>query len=319
MQDPFHPARNTGTLKGSSLGMTPVPLDHRSLPGRTRPHHPLVSNRRAELSGALHEEIQQLRNRSHDAENVKSTVLANLSHEFRTPLNAIIGFSELLLSEATGKLENEQHREYIDDIHQSAFRLLDMVNVLLDTAAVTNGLTDLNCQETDLIALFSETHDVHKSTAQARNINLELDADCASCILQIDEQRFSQAIRQFLSEAIRQARPYGTILVRISNRPHAVSISISHLIYRETLQPNKNLEPVSDGSASAHFVTHSPEDGNECQIDTDLSTVKAIVELHGGVFKLIGAGTNGLQAEPYLPRQSAKPVPGVSGQPPSGV
>jgi signal transduction histidine kinase len=57
-----------------------------------------VSNRWAALSGALHAEIQQLRNRSHDAENTKSTVLANLSHEFRTPLNAIIGFSELLLS-----------------------------------------------------------------------------------------------------------------------------------------------------------------------------------------------------------------------------
>jgi signal transduction histidine kinase len=319
MQDPSHPARNTGPPKGSSLGLTRVPLDHRSLPGQTRPHHPLVSNRRAELSGALHEELQQLRNRSHDAENAKSTVLANLSHEFRTPLNAIIGFSELLLSEATGKLKNEKHREYIDDIHQSAFRLLDMVNVLLDTADVTNGLADLNCQETDLIALFSETHDVLKSTAQARNINLELDADCASCIMEIDEQRFSQAIRQFLSEAIRQARPYGTILVRINNQPHAVSISISHLINRETLQPHETMEPISDGSAIAHFVTHSSDEEDECRIDTDLSIAKAIVELHGGVFKLISAGTNGLQAELYLPRQSGQPVPGVSGQPASGV
>ena len=190
-----------------------------------------------------------------------------------------------------------------------------MVNVLLDTAEVTNGLAGLNCQGTDLIALFSETHDVFKSTTQARNINLELDADCASCFMQIDEQRFSHAIRQLLSEAIRQARPYGTILVRFSNRPHAVSISISHLIYREILQPHENLEPVSDGSVCAHFVTHSPEDGNECRIDTDLSIAKAIVELHGGVFKLIGAGTNGLQEELYLPRPSAKPVRGVSGSP----
>jgi len=319
MQDPSHLARNTGTLKGSSLGLTPVPLDHRSLPDQTRPHHPLVSNRRAELLGDLHAEIQQLRNRSHDAENTKSTVLANLSHEFRTPLNAIIGFSELLLSEATGKLENEQHREYIDDIHQSAFRLLDMVNVLLDTADVTNGLADLNCQETDLIALFSETHDVFKSTAQARNINLELDADCASCFMQIDEQRFSHAIRQLLSEAIRQARPCGTILVTISNRPDAVWISISHLTYRETLQPRESLEPVSGGSASPHFVSYSAEVGDEFRIDTDLSIAKSIIELHGGVFDLIGAATNGLRAELYLPRQTKQPAPGISGQPVSGV
>jgi signal transduction histidine kinase len=70
-----------------------------------------------------------------------------------------------------------------------------MVNVLLDTTEVTSGLAGLNCQGTDLISLFSETHDVFKSTAQSRNINLELDAGCASCFVQIDERRFSQAIQ----------------------------------------------------------------------------------------------------------------------------
>lgn len=311
MQDPSHSARSTGISKASSLGLTPVPLDHRDSPNQNRGHHPLVSNRRAELSGALHREIEHLRNRSHDAENTKSTILANLSHEFRTPLNAIIGFSELLLSEAAGELENEQHREYIGDIHQSAFRLLDMVNVLLDTADVTSGIAELNCDDTDLIALFSETHDVFRSTAQARNINLELDADCAVCLMQIDRERFSQATHQILSEAIRQAKPFGTILIRISNAPQAVSISVSYLTYRKSREPREPHAQALDGSERAYFVSKSSKDDAASQIDTGLSTAKTIIELHGGVFDLIGVGSNGLQAELFLPKQSGKVRPGA--------
>lgn len=299
MQDPSREAQNADCSDRYSLGLTPVPLDRRTLPDQTRPHHPLVSNRRAELSGALHQEMSRLRSRSYDAEIAKSSILANLSHEFRTPLNAIIGFSELLLSEATGKLENEQHREYIDDIHQSAFRLLDMVNGLLETANVTNGLADLNRQNTDLIALFSQACDTLKPLADARDVKLELDADGSSCFVQMDEQRFSQAARQILSEAIRQARPGGTILVRINRSPAAASVVFSCLSY------NNVATSASVNSTDAHFVSRTDKDGAGCRIDMDLTMAKTIAELHGGVFDVMsGSGTGGLQAQLYLPISS---------------
>lgn len=301
MQDQSPSARNTGTQKRSTLGLTPVPLDRQTSPHQSRPHHPLVSNRRADLSGALRDEIHELRNRSHDAEIAKTAILANLSHEFRTPLNAIIGFSELLLSDATGKLENEQHRDYIDDIHKSAFRLLDMVNVLLDTADVTNGLADLQLDDGDLVDVFSQARQGLKSAAQARKLDLEIDADAPSCTFRIDRQRFSQAARQILAQAIRQAQPGGTILVRLHNGDHAVSISLSYLPRREVPRPGP------DNPDDRHYISHSADSAGESGggIDLDLSMAQTIIELHGGILDLTGNASGGLAAEIYLPRQTA--------------
>lgn len=305
MQDSTHSARNARILGRPSLGLTPVPLERPTDSDHTRPHHPLVSSRREELSGALRDEIHELRNRSHDAEATKSTILANLSHEFRTPLNAIIGFSELMLSETTAKVENEQHREYIGDIHRSAFRLLDMVNALLDTANVANGLADLDRQDAELIGLISDARDNLTSTAHARGINLEIDADCTSCDLLIDEHRFSQAIRQILSEAVRQASPGATILIRTNCSTDAVSIAFSCLSFQETP------EPVPHSTADAHFVSHSSDDAGESVIDLDLSVAKTIVELHGGFLDLSSDGTPGLQTEIHLPRQKGQAATGA--------
>ncbi|MFT5488671.1 MAG: two-component system cell cycle sensor histidine kinase PleC [Paracoccaceae bacterium] len=305
MQDPSYSARTARPQSRSSLGLTPVPLERQTSRDQARPHHPLVSSRRAELSGALREEIHELRNRSYDAKVAKSAILANLNHEFRTPLNAIIGFSELMMSESAAKIKNEQHREYIGDIHRSAFRLLDMVNALLDTANVTNGLADLDRQDADLVEIISEARDVLKPTAQARGINLEIDADCTNCNLLIDADRFSQAVRQIFSEAIRQANPDETILISVNCSVDAVSISFSCLSYQQLSTP------VPRYSANAHFVSRSSDDAGGSVIDLDLSVAKTIIELHGGYLDLISDGTVGLQAKLHLPRQNGQAATNV--------
>jgi signal transduction histidine kinase len=138
--------------EGMDRGLTPIPLERPDTPSASRPHHPLVSNRRDELSGALRRQMKALSDefnsleqnidtlqfKSKDAERAKAAILANLSHEFRTPLNAILGFSELLLSETVGPLNDDRQREYIGDIHRSGLRLLTMIDGLLDNAEFAN-------------------------------------------------------------------------------------------------------------------------------------------------------------------------------------
>lgn len=298
MQTSLKWVRKTAPVDRDSLGLKSVPLDQQISPGQSRPHHPLVRSRGAALSVALREEIHTLRSRSQDAEITKSTILANLSHEFRTPLNAIIGFSEFMLSEAAGKIENEQHREYLGDIHASAFRLLDMVNVLLDTADVTNGLAELNRHDTDLISVVANLRDGLTPAAVARDINLELDTNCVTCEIAIDPQRLSQALRQVISGAIRQANPGSTILVRVEFHADNVSISVSCLTFPETAKP------VLPETAGADFVRHSLHGAGDSAIDHDLSIAKTIIELHGGEITLGAGETDGLRAKIHLPRSS---------------
>lgn len=297
MHDTSHPARRTRHHDRSSLGLTPVPVDRQMPPEQARPHHPLVTNRRAALSGALREEIQELRHRSHGAEVAKSAILANISHEFRTPLNAIIGFSELMLSEATGKIENERHCEYLDGIHKSAFRLLNMVNALLDTADMTSGLATMDRQEADIVALFAEAHEASLGVARARRINLELEADGPACFMTFDAKRLLQAARDILAEAIRRAPPGGTILVRIESRPDTVTINVRCLSHPKSIAANSG-EP-----SDPYFVRHVSDDSAHSDVDLGLSIAKTVVELHGGVFETGKDDRDELSAKIVLPRQ----------------
>ncbi len=70
--------------------------------------------------------------------------LANISHEFRTPLNAIIGFAEVIQNETFGAVGNAQYREYVDDIHESGMHLLELVSDLLDISRLEAGRLDIS-------------------------------------------------------------------------------------------------------------------------------------------------------------------------------
>lgn len=254
-------------------------------------------NRRADISGKLREEVRELREKANAAELATTSILSNLNHEFRTPLNAVIGFSELLLSDATGRLENPIHRDYIEDIHESAFRLLDMVNDLLDTVNVSNASSDLDWEEAELIDLILQARDSVEPMAEARNINLELQADCAKCWVEVDRQRSYQAVRQVFAEAVRRAPPGGSILIGISTEGNTVKIEFSCLTYwQETL----NTSPIPGafnvvGASSAH----SP---GICAVDPDLSVARSILELHNGTLDVTDDKTNGLSAVIDLPK-----------------
>ncbi len=70
------------------------------------------------------------------ASKVKSNFLATMSHEFRTPLNTIIGFSEIIKAESFGKIGNAKYAEYMEDIYNSGRHLLDLINDVLDISEI---------------------------------------------------------------------------------------------------------------------------------------------------------------------------------------
>ena len=67
-----------------------------------------------------------------------------MSHELKTPLNAVIGFSDLMRQELFGPIENERYRSYVGDVHENGLRLLAMINSILDFSRIEGGLLDLD-------------------------------------------------------------------------------------------------------------------------------------------------------------------------------
>src|SRR6202008_295991 len=88
-------------------------------------------------------ELQQARRLTDRAANAKADLLARISHEVRTPLNAIIGFAEVMIGERFGSLGNERYVEYMKDIRASGERVIAVINDLTDLSRIETGKLDL--------------------------------------------------------------------------------------------------------------------------------------------------------------------------------
>ncbi|MET0677703.1 MAG: PAS domain-containing protein, partial [Bradyrhizobium sp.] len=113
--------------------------------GRTRPDGPNFFAVFRDLSQArqTESELREARRLAERAANAKADVLARISHEVRTPLNAIIGFSEVMIGERFGSLGNERYLEYMKDIRASGERVIAIINDLLDLSRIETGKLDL--------------------------------------------------------------------------------------------------------------------------------------------------------------------------------
>jgi PAS domain S-box-containing protein len=113
--------------------------------GRTRPDGPNFFAVFRDLSTARKSEgeLQQAQRLADRAANAKADMLARISHEVRTPLNAIIGFAEVMIGERFGALGNERYIEYMKDIRASGERVIAIINDLLDLSRIETGKLDL--------------------------------------------------------------------------------------------------------------------------------------------------------------------------------
>src|SRR4029077_257697 len=113
--------------------------------GRTRADGPNFFAVFRDLSQARksESELREARRLADRAATAKADMLARISHEVRTPLNAIIGFAEVMIGERFGALGNERYAEYMKDIRASGERVLSIINDLLDLSRIETGKLDL--------------------------------------------------------------------------------------------------------------------------------------------------------------------------------
>lgn len=130
----------------------------------------------------------------------KNVFLANLSHEIRTPINAILGFSELLGTELT----STRHRQFLQIIRSSADSLLQLISDILDMAKVEAGVMKLHPEPTDLREISDFIRTLLIETAARKNVSLEchLPDDLPHSIL-IDRIRFRQILANLVGNAVK--------------------------------------------------------------------------------------------------------------------
>jgi len=161
--------------------------------------------RRIAEQSALH-----ARREAERASHAKSEFLSRMSHEFRTPLNAILGFAQLLQLEVGG-----EHQESVAHIMTAGRHLLDLVNEILDISGIESGRLRLTLEPVEAAALVAEAVDLMRPAAEGRRVAVEVDAPslCGLCVL-ADRQRLKQVLLNLLSNAVKFNVDGGRVVVR---------------------------------------------------------------------------------------------------------
>src|SRR5258705_467396 len=169
--------------------------------------------RQAEEVADLAEKYAEEKTRAEEASQAKSKFLANMSHELRPPLNAIIGFSEIMESGMFGPLGSDKYREYCHDIHQSGQYLLDVINDILDMSKIEAGRIRLDAEPIEFESFLNDAMRV--VSGRANDKRLKLTARIGGGIrLTADHRLLKQIILNLLSNSVKFTPEGGRITIR---------------------------------------------------------------------------------------------------------
>jgi signal transduction histidine kinase/ActR/RegA family two-component response regulator len=238
---------------------------------------------------ALQETNVELANAKSVAETAnlaKSDFLSSMSHELRSPLNAILGFAQLLQSDSTPPTPSQ--KESIAQILQGGWHLLKLINEILDLSAIESGRMSLSREPVPLAEVMAECQAMMEPDAQARGINMTFPRFADPVFVSADRTRLKQVLINLLSNAIKYNREKGTIVVSLTTRtPGRTRISVTDT--GAGLPPEKLTQLFQPFNRLGQEV-----EGGVAGTGIGLVVTKRLVELMGGLLGVestVGAGS----------------------------
>ncbi|MET1026146.1 MAG: ATP-binding protein [Dongiaceae bacterium] len=214
------------------------------------------------------------RRAAEEASLSKTMLLANASHDLKTPLNAIIGFADMMRQGVWGPIDNRHYRDYVDNIHASGSLLLNMIRDILDRARIETGKRKLTPKLIDTRPVIETCICMVEMQAKEKQIEIAFTPVVETCPLYADELALRQILLNLLSNAVKFTPPGGRVTIRqelVSRGGGAIEISDTGAGMTEAEQ-RIALEPFGQVAAA------SQADG----AGLGLPIVARLVELHGG-------------------------------------
>jgi PAS domain S-box-containing protein len=243
---------------------------------------------RKRFEQALQETNEQLETAKSAAEKgnlAKSEFLSSMSHELRSPLNAILGFAQLL--ESSSPLPTASQKESIEQILKAGWHLLKLINEVLDLAMVESGKMQISLEPVSLAEVISECRGMMEPQAKQRGIRMAFRRLARPYYVAADRTRVKQVLINLLSNAIKYNREHGTVAVNCSaTTPQRTRISVS--------DTGAGLAPEKLTQLFQSFNRLGQESSAEEGTGIGLVMSKRLVELMGGavgVESSLGAGS----------------------------
>jgi signal transduction histidine kinase len=207
----------------------------------------------------------------------KIDFLAKVSHEVRTPLNSILGFTELMLEERLGAIGNARYKGYVEDIHQSGLYALSLLNDLLDISKIEAGKFELDFTSVELPELIESCANSLQPLAKRERILLRTSLAPGLPAVLADRRRLKQILLNLLSNAIKFTKAGGQVIVsanridggelRLRVRDNGVGMSADEIAL--AMQPFRQLDTAPRKQAGTGLglpVTKALVDANRARL-----------------------------------------------------
>lgn len=186
-------------------------------------HHLILGIRNADAEVSAEEErrkvLQDALAAAEHANRAKTTFLNSMSHDIRTPMNAIIGFTALAAAHIDNK---KQVADYLGKISVSSEHLLSLINDVLDMSRIESGKVKLDERETHLPDVLHDLRTIIQANVHAKQLELYIDTvDVVHEDILCDKLRLNQILLNLISNAVKFTKPGGTLSIRVIEKDDA--------------------------------------------------------------------------------------------------
>ena len=230
-------------------------------------------------------ELESAKSAAEQANLAKSDFLSSMSHELRSPLNAILGFAQLIISDSPPPTPSQTAS--IDQILQAGWHLLKLINEILDLSVIESGKVSLSTEAVSLAEVMSECQAMMEPQAQQLGINMTFPRFDNPFFVSADRTRLKQIVINLLSNAIKYNKEQGTVVVDCAtSAPGLTRISVK--------DSGAGLSPEKLAQLFQPFNRLGQEAGGVAGTGIGLVVTKRLAELMGGVLgveSIAGAGS----------------------------
>ncbi|HEY8803883.1 MAG TPA: ATP-binding protein, partial [Clostridium sp.] len=227
-------------------------------------------------------EQNKLLDEAREYDKLKNEFFCNLSHELRTPINVMLSALQLLNLNEKNKsnIENEvKVKKYYNIMKQNSYRLLRLVNNLIDITKIDAGYFSLRLKNENIVAIMEDITMSVTDYAKDKELELIFDTDIEEKTIVCDADKIERIILNLLSNAIKFTPPGGNIFVNITDKDSGILVSVKDTgvgipadmklsIFERFVQVDKSLSRNREGSG------------------VGLSLVKSLVEMQGGTIRV---------------------------------
>lgn len=250
----------------------------------------------------VYDRERKARSEAEEANRAKDFFLAVVSHELRSPLNAILGWSKILL---TKKVDDATKQNALETIEKSARSQAKLIDDLVDSARVSSGKLRLELRPVNLYEIVKTVYFAQRPTADARRIELEFTADQEDIQVFGDAVRLQQIFTNLLTNALKFTTENGSIKIDVRTGARTVEVSVTD-----------NGQGISAETLPNIFEQFQQGDNKTARSQTGLglglSIVKILAEKHSGSIAAESAGIGlGAKFTVVFPLNGSEIVPEI--------